>query len=70
MWRRSLTLSNNEEMISKLRATAGATLLRMIAGFRAPDTGQTHVGGKPMQGVPPNRRPVNLVLQPLWRCFP
>ncbi|MGH8803961.1 MAG: ABC transporter ATP-binding protein [Polaromonas sp.] len=41
------------------------TLLRMIAGFLAPDGGQIHIGGKPMNGVPPNRRPVNMVFQHL-----
>ena len=41
------------------------TLLRMVAGFLAPDTGQIHIGGKPMNGVPPNRRPVNMVFQHL-----
>ena len=41
------------------------TLLRMIAGFLAPDTGQIHIGGKPMNGVTPNRRPVNMVFQHL-----
>ena len=41
------------------------TMLRMIAGFLAPDTGDIHIGGKPMNGVPPNRRPVNMVFQHL-----
>ena len=41
------------------------TLLRMIAGFLAPDTGDIQIGGKSMQGVPPNRRPVNMVFQHL-----
>src|SRR5213594_4491259 len=41
------------------------TLLRMIAGFLAPDTGQIQIGGKPMNGVAPNRRPVNMVFQHL-----
>ena len=41
------------------------TLLRMIAGFLLPDTGQIHIGGKPMNGVPPNKRPVNMVFQHL-----
>jgi spermidine/putrescine transport system ATP-binding protein len=41
------------------------TLLRMIAGFLAPDAGQIQIGGKPMNGVPPNRRPVNMVFQHL-----
>ena len=41
------------------------TLLRMIAGFLAPDSGQIMIGGQPMNGVPPNRRPVNMVFQHL-----
>ncbi|CAN5333161.1 ABC transporter ATP-binding protein [soil metagenome] len=41
------------------------TLLRMIAGFLAPDSGQIHIGGQPMNGVAPNRRPVNMVFQHL-----
>ena len=41
------------------------TLLRMIAGFLAPDAGSIAIGGKPMEGVPPNRRPVNMVFQHL-----
>ncbi len=41
------------------------TLLRMIAGFIAPDTGDIQIGGRSMQGVAPNRRPVNMVFQQL-----
>ena len=41
------------------------TLLRMVAGFLAPDAGEIYIGGKPMNGVPPNRRPVNMVFQHL-----
>jgi spermidine/putrescine transport system ATP-binding protein len=41
------------------------TLLRMIAGFIAPDEGDIHIGGASMRGVPPNRRPVNMVFQHL-----
>ena len=41
------------------------TLLRMIAGFQSQDTGDIHIGGKPMNGVPPNKRPVNMVFQHL-----
>ncbi|MEO6015788.1 MAG: ABC transporter ATP-binding protein [Polaromonas sp.] len=41
------------------------TLLRMIAGFLAPDRGEIQIGGKAMNGVPPNRRPVNMVFQHL-----
>jgi len=41
------------------------TLLRMIAGFQSPDQGDILIGGKPMQGVLPNTRPVNMVFQHL-----
>ena len=41
------------------------TLLRMIAGFIAPDEGDITIGGRSMAGVAPNRRPVNMVFQHL-----
>jgi spermidine/putrescine transport system ATP-binding protein len=41
------------------------TLLRMIAGFVAPDSGTIAIGGRNMHAVPPNRRPVNMVFQQL-----
>ena len=41
------------------------TLLRMIAGFIAPDGGAIQIGGKSMQDIAPNRRPVNMVFQQL-----
>src|SRR4051812_11186979 len=41
------------------------TLLRLIAGFLAPDDGDVRIGGRSMRGVPPNRRPVNMVFQHL-----
>jgi spermidine/putrescine transport system ATP-binding protein len=41
------------------------TLLRMIAGFQQPDGGEILIGGQSMNGVPPNRRPVNMVFQHL-----
>ena len=41
------------------------TLLRMIAGFVAPDDGDILIGGRSMAGVAPNRRPVNMVFQQL-----
>jgi spermidine/putrescine transport system ATP-binding protein len=41
------------------------TLLRMVAGFTAPDNGEIRIGGREMGGVPPNRRPVNMVFQHL-----
>jgi spermidine/putrescine transport system ATP-binding protein len=41
------------------------TLLRLIAGFLAPDDGDIRIGGQSMRGVLPNRRPVNMVFQHL-----
>ncbi|CCH50309.1 ABC transporter ATP-binding protein [Pseudodesulfovibrio piezophilus] len=41
------------------------TLLRMIAGFEEPTSGVLEIRGRDMLGVPPNRRPVNLVFQHL-----
>jgi spermidine/putrescine transport system ATP-binding protein len=41
------------------------TLLRMIAGFIAPDSGNIAIGGTSMRDVAPNRRPVNMVFQQL-----
>ena len=45
------------------------TLLRMIAGFEEPTAGEIHIEGRPMRGVPPHRRPVNLVFQS-YALFP
>src|SRR5204863_821931 len=41
------------------------TLLRIVAGFLAPDEGDIRIGGRSMRGVGPNRRPVNMVFQHL-----
>jgi spermidine/putrescine transport system ATP-binding protein len=41
------------------------TLLRIVAGFLAPDDGDVIIGGASMRGVLPNRRPVNMVFQHL-----
>jgi spermidine/putrescine transport system ATP-binding protein len=37
--------------------------LRLLAGFERPDQGEILIEGRSMNGVPPNRRPVNLVFQ-------
>jgi spermidine/putrescine ABC transporter ATP-binding subunit len=39
------------------------TLLRMIAGFENPTQGSISIAGADMQGVPPHKRPVNMVFQ-------
>lgn len=41
------------------------TLLRMIAGFIAPDHGDIIIRGQNMRGVAPNRRPATMVFQHL-----
>ncbi len=45
------------------------TLLRMLAGFETPTEGRITLDGKDMAGVPPNRRPVNMVFQS-YAVFP
>ena len=39
------------------------TLLRMLAGFESPTSGEIYVDNVPMSGVPPHRRPTNMVFQ-------
>ncbi len=41
------------------------TLLRMIAGLTEPTRGVIEIRGRNMVGIPPNRRPVNLIFQHL-----
>lgn len=41
------------------------TLLRMIAGFLEPSSGDIQIRGDSVLGVPPNLRPVNLIFQHL-----
>ena len=45
------------------------TLLRMIAGFELPTEGRILIDGQDMAGIPPNRRPVNMVFQS-YAVFP
>src|SRR5262245_21807306 len=37
------------------------TTLRMIGGFEQPSRGEIWIKGAPMGGLPPNRRPTNMV---------
>jgi spermidine/putrescine transport system ATP-binding protein len=45
------------------------TLLRMIAGFDQPTSGTIAIDGQPMDGIPANRRPTNMVFQS-YAIFP
>jgi putrescine transport system ATP-binding protein len=45
------------------------TLLRLIAGFETPDSGQILIDGAPMNAVPPYARPVNMMFQS-YALFP
>jgi spermidine/putrescine transport system ATP-binding protein len=45
------------------------TTLRLLAGFDEPDEGAVFIDGRPMGGVPPQRRPVNTVFQQ-YALFP
>jgi spermidine/putrescine transport system ATP-binding protein len=41
------------------------TIMRMIAGFLPPTSGDIRIKGKSVLDVPPNKRPVNMVFQHL-----
>ncbi len=45
------------------------TLLRILAGFETPSEGQVLIDGDEMEGVEPNKRPVNMVFQS-YAVFP
>ena len=45
------------------------TLLRLLAGFETPDQGRILIDGADMEGVPPYRRPVNMMFQS-YALFP
>ena len=45
------------------------TLMRMIAGFGAPDQGRILLQGRDLAGVPPHNRPVNMMFQS-YALFP
>ncbi|WP_026379732.1 ABC transporter ATP-binding protein [Afifella pfennigii] len=45
------------------------TLLRMLAGFEEPSEGEMLLQGRPLTGVPPHKRPVNMMFQS-YALFP
>ncbi|AWB22906.1 ABC transporter ATP-binding protein [Methylobacterium currus] len=46
-----------------------STLLRMTAGFEEPSTGRILLDGQDLAGVPPHRRPINMMFQS-YALFP
>ncbi|KFL25452.1 ABC transporter ATP-binding protein [Devosia sp. 17-2-E-8] len=46
-----------------------STLLRMLAGFEEPTSGSIEIDGQDMTGVPPYKRPVNMMFQS-YALFP
>ncbi len=46
-----------------------STLLRMLAGFEEPSAGSIFIDGQDMAGIPPYRRPVNMMFQS-YALFP
>jgi spermidine/putrescine transport system ATP-binding protein/putrescine transport system ATP-binding protein len=66
----SLAIAENEFFALLGPSGCGkTTLLRSIAGFEQPDSGQILLGGTDLLGLPPNRRPINLMFQS-YALFP
>src|SRR5437660_5885896 len=68
----SLSLEIHEREFFALLGPSGCgktTLLRMLAGFEKPDAGRITLAGQDLAGVPPYRRPVNMMFQS-YALFP
>ena len=67
-----VTLAVHENEFLALLGPSGCgktTLLRLLAGFEAPDDGRVLLDGADLAGVPPYRRPVNMMFQS-YALFP
>ena len=67
-----LTLTIYEREFFSLLGPSGCgktTLMRMLAGFENPTSGRILLDGKDLAGVPPYRRPVNMMFQS-YALFP
>ena len=68
----NVTLSIRENEFFALLGPSGCgktTLLRMLAGFETPDSGSITLDGRDLVGIPPHRRPLNLMFQS-YALFP
>ena len=68
----NLSLSVYEKEFFALLGASGcgkSTLLRMLAGFDEPTSGRIMLDGQDMRGIPPYRRPVNMMFQS-YALFP
>ena len=66
----SLDISENEFFALLGPSGCGkTTLLRMLAGFEAPDSGKILLGGNDISPLPPEKRPLNLMFQS-YALFP
>src|SRR5947208_14305336 len=67
-----LSLDIHEREFFALLGPSGCgktTLLRLLAGFEAPDAGRVTLAGENLAGIPPYRRPVNMMFQS-YALFP
>jgi putrescine transport system ATP-binding protein len=67
-----VTLAIHENEFFALLGPSGCgktTLLRLLAGFETPDEGRVLLDGTDLAGVPPYRRPVNMMFQS-YALFP
>ena len=68
----NLSLSIRKGQFVTLLGPSGCgktTLLRMIAGFETPTSGEIYIAGTPITAIPPYKRPVNTVFQK-YALFP
>src|SRR5690554_4547358 len=68
----NLSLNIYEREFFALLGASGcgkSTLLRMLAGFENPTSGQILLDGQDLSGIPPYRRPVNMMFQS-YALFP
>ncbi|WP_295814081.1 ABC transporter ATP-binding protein [uncultured Nitratireductor sp.] len=67
-----LSLDIHEREFFALLGASGCgktTLLRMLAGFEQPTTGRIFLDGQDLSGIPPHKRPVNMMFQS-YALFP